>query len=381
SGPGAGNDAGGAPAGGAASGAPLIVASVGTYSGPSGTAWKPGTDGLKIWAKDVNARGGVDGHPVKVVVVDDGGDPARHLAAIKDLVENKKVFAFVYNDPSTSGSDAADAYLTKTGVPVIGGDLTYKTWDKHPMYFPNGTPQDDQILAHVTGAAKLRPGKKKFGSFTCREADGCTAARAQYPAKARQAGLTPVYNAEVSIAQPDFTSECLGARNAGVELLAVVVDPNSARRVVSSCARQDYRPTFVFVATVVSSGQNGDANVNGTIGVVSSAPYPSRTSPGQSRFYAAVDKYAPGIKLDQSSPLGFSSGVMFETAGNKGLGATPSRAKLIENLYTFKGETLGGLAPPLTFTRGKKKSVPCFFTLEYKAEKWGEGNGGKPLCP
>jgi branched-chain amino acid transport system substrate-binding protein len=365
----------------AAKKAPLVIGNVGTYSGPSGSAWKPGIEALKVWAKDVNARGGVDGHPVQLLSVDDGGDPARHLSSVKDMVENKKAFAFVYNIVSTSGSDAVDNYLTEKGIPVIGGDLTYKVWDKHPMYFPNGTPQDDQIFAHVSGAAKLRPKLKKFGSFTCREAEGCQAARADYPAAARRAGLDPIYNAEVSIAQPDFTSECLGARNAGVEILAVVVDPNSARRVISSCARQNFKPTFLFVATVVSSGLDGDTNANGTIGVISSAPWMATAGSGQAAFQAAVKKYAPGLKLDGASTLGYGSGVMLETAANKGLGEPASRAKLIDNLYTFKGETLGGLAPPLTFTKGKKKAVPCFFALEFAGNKWGPANGGKHLCP
>ncbi|MCW2614452.1 MAG: putative branched-chain amino acid transport system substrate-binding protein precursor, partial [Frankiales bacterium] len=380
---------GGAPAAGAKGAAPpaaarkepLVIGNVGTYSGPSGSAWKPGVEALKVWAKDINGRGGLDGHPVQLISVDDAGDPARHLSAVKDLVENKKAFAFAYNIVSTSGSDAVDAYLAQKGVPVLGGDLTYKVWDKNKMYFPNGTPQDDQILAHVSGAAKLRPKLKKFGSFTCREAEGCQAARAAYPAASRKAGLEPVYNAEVSIAQPDFTSECLGARNAGVEILAIVVDPNSARRVADSCARQNFRPTFLFVATVVSSGQNGAESINGTIGVISTAPWVSAVSPGQVAFQAAVRKYAPSLKLNGASTLGYSSGVLLETAAKLGLGQPASRAALIKNLGTFRTETLGGLTPPLNFTPGNKRVVPCFFALEYTNTKWGQANGGKHLCP
>ena len=367
--------------GGAAAGTPLVVGVVGTFSGPAGAAWQPGTDGVRVWVKDVNARGGIQGHPVEAVIVDDGGDPAQHLSQVKDLVENRHAFALLYNIVSTAGSDALDTYVTQKGIPTLGGDLTFKDWDKHPMYFPNGTPQDDQIYSHVFGAATLRPKLKKFGSFTCREAQGCTAARDAYPAAAKRAGLDPVYNAEVSIAQPDFTSECLGAQNAGVEILAVVVDPNSARRVAASCARQNYHPTLVFVATVVSSAQNGDPNINGTIGVISSSAYMSNSSPGQMAMRAAFKKYAPDTQLDVASTLGYSSGVMLETAAAKGLGSPLSQSRLIDNLYTFQGETLGGLAPPLTFRRGAKKSVPCFFAVEYADQAWKEANGGKTICP
>jgi branched-chain amino acid transport system substrate-binding protein len=131
----------------------------------------------------------------------------------------------------------------------------------------------------------------------------------------------------------------------------------------------------------VSSGLNGDTNANGTLGVISSAPWMATAGPGQTAFQTAVKKYAPGLRLDGASTLGFGAGVMLETAARKGLGSPASRAKLIANLYTFKGETLGGLAPPLTFTKGKKKAVPCFFALEFAGNKWGVANGGKHLCP
>ena len=68
-------------------------------------------------------------------------------------------------------------------------------------------------------------------------------------------------------------------------------------------------------------------------------------------------------------------------AGRAGhLGATPTAAQFTNGLESFKGETLGGLAPPLTFAKGKAHPVPCFFLMGIKNEKFVTLNGGRYAC-
>jgi len=133
--------------GGAAqpTGAPLVIASVGDYSGIAGASEKDGPKALQVWAAWVNDHGGVNGHPVKVYVVDDGMDPQRYQAAVKDLVENKHVIAFVDNfAPFTI--QAGVKYLEDKRVPVIGGDCAEYVWNQSPMLFPQyrGGPMKDR---------------------------------------------------------------------------------------------------------------------------------------------------------------------------------------------------------------------------------------------
>ncbi|MDQ1424820.1 MAG: branched-chain amino acid transport system substrate-binding protein, partial [Acidimicrobiaceae bacterium] len=59
---------------------PIKVGNIGIYSGVGGAVTRNGLSALKAWEQSVNAQGGVAGHPVQVVVADDGGDPAQSLA-------------------------------------------------------------------------------------------------------------------------------------------------------------------------------------------------------------------------------------------------------------------------------------------------------------
>ena len=53
---------------------------------------------------------------------------------------------------------------------------------------------------------------------------------------------------------------------------------------------------------------------------------------------------------------------------------------VLKGLYSLHGDTLGGLAPALTYTQGKTNYIDCWFEA-----KWSNGtpsilNGGKTTC-
>src|SRR5205807_9885797 len=69
----------------------ILLGSVGTESGPIGQQLVPLLPAARAWISDVNARGGLNGHPVKLITGDDGGDPNRALALARRMVDEDKV--------------------------------------------------------------------------------------------------------------------------------------------------------------------------------------------------------------------------------------------------------------------------------------------------
>ena len=49
----------------------------------------------------INAKGGVKGHKMVLLIKDSGGDPQKAISLAKQLIEEEKVFAII--GPSTSG--------------------------------------------------------------------------------------------------------------------------------------------------------------------------------------------------------------------------------------------------------------------------------------
>lgn len=178
---------------------------MGTLSGPVGAAMQGGPLAVRVWAKAKNAAGGLGGRAVQVVVADDGGDPFRYQAILRELVEHKGVVAFVSNMAAFTLASGS-AYLEQKRVPVIGGDLTSAMWNESPMFFPQAGGEQGLVWGMVANGAAT--GKRRFGSLACRESEGCTNADRYWFDRGwvTEAGMEPAYRARISIAQPESSA-------------------------------------------------------------------------------------------------------------------------------------------------------------------------------
>ena len=374
-----GSGAAAVPTGG---GSPILLGEAGTWSGPVGAAVKELITGVRVWVKDVNARGGVAGHPIQLVVADDGGDPARYQAILRDMVETRKVFAFIGNSVVLTGT-AGREYLEQQRVPVIGGDIVNPVWTGSSMYFPEGATLNEFVNGTVLATAKFTD-KKRVGFLTCQEAEPCRVAAREWPATAKKIGLDVVYEGKASVAQPDFTAECLNGRNAGAEIMLVGMDAASLLRWGKACHQIDYRPRVGIPSAAVDAKLQGDVAggiFEGLVAVVNNAPFFLADRPGPAEFQAAMAKYAAGAVAQLPTIEGWTSGKLFERAG-AALGAEPSRESFLTALWSLQNETLGGLAPPLTFARNQPSPpVRCFFVIQIHEHKFSAPLGSEPICP
>src|SRR5207245_5827223 len=76
-----------------APGADIVVGSVITQSGPVNFAHEAAT--VRAWVAWLNAKGGVNGRKLRMILYDDGLDPVRSEAQFRRLVEQDKVIAIV----------------------------------------------------------------------------------------------------------------------------------------------------------------------------------------------------------------------------------------------------------------------------------------------
>lgn len=242
---------------------PLVIASVGTHTGPLGAVFWPIVQGAQVWVQSVNQAGGLNGHPIRLITYDDGGDTVRHRTQVQEAIERRGAVAFLANTEGVTGQPSVQ-YIESKRVSVIGTELGEPWVYESPMYFPQGgadSPRSYGILGAVADSA--RGAKTKVASVTCVEAQGCRNAKLTFAKYGREFGLTVVYHGQVSIAQPDVTAECLNARQAGAEISLVGLDSNSLARVASSCARQGFRPLFGTLGAIVTDVMKDDPNLDG----------------------------------------------------------------------------------------------------------------------
>lgn len=352
-----------------ATGTPISIGNVSTLSGVLGELFSPVVPALQIFVASQNACGGLNGHPIKLFIADDQGDPATAVTEGRKMIQNNKILAFLGNIQVLT-IDGMMSVIKDSGIPIIGGDLTNNTWFTQPLLFPQGSPPQAIAYGYLNKAKQL--GAKKVGNNYCLEVpQACTQINKAFVELAPKFGLEAAYQAQVSITSPDYTPQCIAARNAGVTVMAQTNDAPTQNRFANSCAKVGFKPQWLgYPLGVGNEGQFlGNPNLGGTYVPMNHFPWMAGKGsfPGNAAmqyYQKAVAKYRPGYNAGGAASLGWQAGALLVAASTK-LTATPTTAQFLDALYEFKGQKyteLGGLAGPLTFNKGGSPEVPyCLY--------------------
>jgi branched-chain amino acid transport system substrate-binding protein len=348
---------------------PIIIGSVGNYSGPAGAAEAGLPRAVQVWAAAINAKGGLFGRQVRVIVQDDGGDPARYAAAVQDLVENRGVIAFVGQGAGLTAQGGI-RYLAQKRIPVIGTECAApEWWLASPNNFPQCADAPYQTYSFISAGVKLT-GETSFGFVYCGEASSCTV-NAPFYRDASPAGARTVYGEQISIAQIDFTANCQAAQRAGAKVMAILADPGTIGRFVRSCDRQGYKPQYLGVSISVTGTTNRLPGLERMALGLPTFPFAGVSTPAIDEFHRAMDAYGTG-EAGPSDSQGWAAAKLFELAATRAAAASGSLTPetLIAAMRTVKGETLGGLTVALDFTKETPNNQRCAFVMQ------GDGKGG-----
>jgi branched-chain amino acid transport system substrate-binding protein len=365
---------------------PVAIGQVGTFSGVVGPISGLARSALAVWAKDVNARGGLACHPVVVYSEDDGGDPSKAAFAVHQLVAEHHVVALVANILPLSINGFAPAVEAARVAAVGGVSNTMQDFSSH-WFYPAGASIEDQVVGFLRDG--VDQGHKRLGLLYCVEASVCTLVDKQVKdGAAKQAGAELVYDAPVSITQPDYTAQCLNARDANVDLLGLAVDGASIGRVARSCAAVGYRPLIGTSASVFGPQQAADPTIRsfGVVTITTSAPWFLDDQPGLHAFHQAMARYAPGLQSTDAALMAWTSAELLRAAVDKvadqAHGGPITPELVLTGLGKVHDDTLGGLTGPLSFTPGESRATSngCVYYELLTGSGWAAPRGSNRVC-
>lgn len=356
----------------------VVVGLLCSCTGPAAASLSSLTDLASAWEKSTNEAGGINGTPVKVVAYDDAGVAATALQNAQKLVKQDNAIAII----SQSNQKPAFAkYTNEVGIPVLAASdpATYK----YPSWFGVAPSQAAYIYGQNALAKELGGGTAKLGLIGCAETPVCASSVATLDKLAKQIpGVSVAYTATVSASAPNFTAQCLAAKEAGVTVLNTYFSlPTVNDRIWSDCAKQGFTPKKI---SSLSSENLANPEADGAYSIVWEVSQADTTTDGMKLFNEMVDKYAPKIK--SNGPLTFNTIDTFanfqafkKAAENAKLTASSEYKDLQKGFFAFKDETLGGLTSPLTFVEGEPYLVNCWFTNKVEDGKFASG-GTTPSC-
>ena len=362
------------------SGEPLRVGLICGCSGPTA-----GTSGglptiAQAWTDYINDNGGINGHPVKVFIGDDKTNPATSRTVVKKLIQEDKVQTLV-SGSYVEGVWGPDA--VKGGVPVTGGNSTQPGFTQFPLFFPSS----GGFAASLYGVMALtdKSGEKKLGVVSQAGLPVGQVLVGALTIAAKDFGSQVVAAGAVSATQPDFAATCISMKNSGADAAFVALSSDIVVRLVKQCAQQGYTPQQINVSNVVSNNFLDSPAMDGMISAQNNAPLGDTSTDGQKTFNDAMKKYASDLtdttQYGEVAINAWSGFELFKAAAEAGdLSPDSPPSATVDGLYKLKDETLGGLAPPLTFAKGKTTNNPCYFRQDIKDGKYVAPDGAKPTC-
>lgn len=362
-------------------GSPIKIGMIASLSGPQAPSSNQGGTVAPAWADYINKElGGIQGHPVQVIVKDDKGQPTAAASAVNSLISSGVVAILVGSDNLLP---AYDGIAIKAGVPLVSGSANAADWYTKPMMFPTPTDIASGVAAQVI-VAKQFAKAKKFANLYCAEIAACKQVGPLIKGAATKIGVGYTELA-ISSTATSYTAQCLALKQQGVDYAQLNFQTQAALKFVRDCQAQGYNPTFGSSGGVV--GPDFEKVKNLTLyGPAFAFPY-SATSPAITTFNNAMTKYAKDSNWKTAAATLSYTGLLAiqKALASVSPSATVTKQDVINGFLAFKGETLDGLAAnPLTYSASKPVafgSRPCFFVIGVQGGKVTAPSGVKPDCP
>lgn len=133
-----------------ASGAEYKVGVVLSTTGPNGPLGTPEQQALTLYEKQLNDNGGINGRPIKFIILDDASDPTKASSAMTDLVKSQNVLAVIGSSGTGTTMPMVDI-AQQANVPLeacaAGIKVTTPTPGGPPNKWVFRTPPTDAMAA------------------------------------------------------------------------------------------------------------------------------------------------------------------------------------------------------------------------------------------
>jgi branched-chain amino acid transport system substrate-binding protein len=333
----------------AASPAPITIAYITDLTGPGASENASSPAGFDARIDLQNAEGGVDGHKLVPLVIDDQTSPSEIATAVQEA--DSKAFGIVSQSPLFF---LAAKYPKQAGLPVTG------TYDDGPEW---GTQPYTNMFASDEGSVNPKyPVNSQIGSFL-KSRGGTVLGAYGYgisPTSTRGAvdaadsfkdagGKVGVLDTSIPFGSVDFTAAALTAKQDGVNTLMPAMDDNSNYALAEALKQAGVK----LKATLYATGYEPSVINSPAWSALQGAYFLSTFRPwslpnaGTKQMQAAMEKYAHFTASDFPS-FGQYEAWMGADLMIKGLqlaGPNPTRAAVIKDLRNLKSYNGNGLLP------------------------------------
>jgi len=213
---------------------PIKVGAILAVTGPASNLGAPEARTLEMLVEAQNAKGGVGGRAIQLVLKDSGGNPEKAVSFAKQLIDEEQVVAII--GPSTSGETMAIKAIAEQGQTILLSCAAAEVI-VNPLarWVFKVAPKDADAVDLIFDRMKAA-GTTKIGVLSSNTGFG-KAGKDQIEKRAAAHGITILVSETYDKAATDLTAEVTKLKAAGVQaLLNWSIEP--AQSIVLKNARQ-----------------------------------------------------------------------------------------------------------------------------------------------
>ncbi|MFN3347997.1 ABC transporter substrate-binding protein [Pseudorhodoplanes sp.] len=342
-----------------------VIGVTSALTGPPASTYAPAMDALRIYIDGVNARGGINGKKINLVIQDDSAEPSKAVANVKKLVSQDNAILLI------------NASLSSTYAPVVAESRNAKI----PLMFASGVcpkevyPPANELqfcttayasqfdsraaLTFVKETAK-QPVKIGFSAMAIPLSRG----EMEFAAKlAPEMGMTALGIQVVPPPTPDYTPFATNLKDAGANWVFSWAPWVTQVRTLEALRRLGWEGDYITWAHLEAEGELKRLR-DGKLFVIGANALFEDNLPIQKEIAEAAKKAGSKYPPDQMTE-GWIAGMVIEAA-LRGAKQPVTAETLRESMSNLKVDTKGLRGGPIEWTKDNHFRTKQF----YRVYKW-----------
>ncbi|MEQ8715134.1 MAG: ABC transporter substrate-binding protein [Cyclobacteriaceae bacterium] len=319
----------------------ITIGTWGPLTGPA-ALWGNVPRGVDAYFHYINENGGIHGRKINVVVKDDGFQPSKTVAAVREMVERDEVFAFV-GGVGTAPCMAVKDYIIRNDIPWISPVSGATHWAYPPqnnifttysLYFDEAFVQVDHIVNSL--------GKDKIAIIYQNDDYGKSGlVGVKIALEKYDLELTEEVSTEVT--DQDLGSHVARLKESGADVVIMQVLPRQAAIITGTAAVMGFTPQWMTNSTLSDTELMYKITEGKWAGVLYSGFFNVNADVDLEGYQAALKSKYPEVPWTTFVASGYYFGEPVAKALND-VGQELTREKFIqamEKINDFKGLGLG----------------------------------------
>jgi branched-chain amino acid transport system substrate-binding protein len=333
-----------------ASPAPITIAYITDLTGEGGSENGTSPAGFEARLDEQNALGGVHGHKLVPLIIDDQTSPTEIATAVQSAI-SKGAFGIVSQTPLMF---LAAKYPQQAGMPVTGTYDDGPEWGEQPytnmFASDNGSVDPKYPVNTQLGDLFKKLGGTVLGAYGYSISPSSSrAAIGTADSFTHAGGKVGVLDTSVTFGGVDFTAEALVAKKDGVNAISPAMDANSNYALATALEQAGVK----IKAAIFATGYQPDVikspawkTLQGSYFLSLFRPW-SLPNAATQNMQSAMEKYAHFTKTQFPNFGQYEAwaGADLMIKGLQMAGANPTRSAVIKDLRGVTSYNVGGLLP------------------------------------